>query len=381
MPKLDGVALIVSGETARFRRAEAAVAHLQLPPGWVRRYEYGTNVAQNLNRGVAESLKTGADHVFIMGDDHVFPTLLLFQLLGHQKDLVAPLVTYRHPPFLPIAFKARNARGLWYGIEWGDMPTTGLMEVEAMTNSGMLVHRRVFEAMPYPWFEIGQVDTQHLSEDVYFCAKARNLGFRLYVDVDMPIGHLSPVAFWPKYRGDGRWGIDMEFDPGAIVQVPMDYNFDRAACRINLGCGAYHRRGWVNVDRQPPADYVGDFFTMRFQKVAAVNMTHSLEHLSYCDAPYLLRHVRSWMLPGAVLSIEVPDMEAICRDPDSPAFNLYAYGCHAAHEIHAAGYTAATLKALCEGAGFTVVHTDTFKSEHPERTGMPCLSITGVNVA
>jgi hypothetical protein len=222
LKRLGGLVAVVSGETARFARAEDALNRMKLPPSWEMRRFYGTNVACNLNNGVRYALATGADYLLVIGDDHVFPASLVYHLLSRNVDIVAPLVTFRRPPYAPIAFRDRKEGAyMWETIPWDTLPSEGLMEVAAVTNSGMLMRRSVLEALQDPWFDLGQVHPEHTSEDLHFCEKARACGFRVYLDVDMTLEHLTPIGVKPTRREDGRWGMDAVFDDGIIVALPL----------------------------------------------------------------------------------------------------------------------------------------------------------------
>jgi hypothetical protein len=75
--------------------------------------------------------------------------------------------------------------------------------VAAAGTGGMLVRRKVFEALPRPWFEVGQLRTDSLGEDLWFCKKAGERGFEVWVDWETQMGHLTPAAVWPVHTGEG----------------------------------------------------------------------------------------------------------------------------------------------------------------------------------
>ena len=60
----------------------------------------------------------------------------------------------------------------------------------------VLLHRSVFEGMKYPYFrflfseEEGKSDS-YISEDTYFCAKARGLGVEIWAVPELKCGHLG----------------------------------------------------------------------------------------------------------------------------------------------------------------------------------------------
>lgn len=152
--------------------------------------------------------------------------------------------------------------------------------------------------------------------------------------------------------------------------------------RVNLGCGDFPLEGWVNVDAyNSAADVQADMREVEFEGVEEVLMEHSLEHLPWADALPLLNRIYGWLAPGGVLRIEVPDMAEIMRRGASDPFWVpYIYGAQKPHEgeFHRSGFTDSALDYLLREAGFSEVGTRTFLSEHPWRTGMPCLAAVAV---
>lgn len=146
--------------------------------------------------------------------------------------------------------------------------------------------------------------------------------------------------------------------------------------KVNLGAGRYPQPGYLNIDIQPPADVIGDFREMTFTDVDEVRLDHVLEHFSWTEAPTLLRQWASWLKPDGLLHVEVPDMRAICEDPEAETFQRYAYGCHKnPWEYHQAGYTLRSLSLLLMDLGYYIESGTRFKSDCPSRVGMPCLIV------
>jgi hypothetical protein len=101
---------------------------------------------------------------------------------------------------------------------WKDLPESGLVECVAAGTGGMLIRKKVLTAMPAPWFEVGQVNTERLSEDLHFCTKARGLGFSIYADMDTPIGHTTPMTIWPRgYEGSQH--VEADIGQGYVVSL------------------------------------------------------------------------------------------------------------------------------------------------------------------
>ncbi len=146
--------------------------------------------------------------------------------------------------------------------------------------------------------------------------------------------------------------------------------------KLNLGCGEFPLPGFINVDLQAPADVVGDFtkdFT--FTNVQEVRMTHVLEHIPWTRTVETLTLVHSWMVPGAEIIVEVPDMDAIiARGVFDHDAQIAVYGIQSSPgEFHMAGFTVRNLRIALAEAGFANTAAVTFLSEHPARVGFPCL--------
>jgi hypothetical protein len=85
-----------------------------------------------------------------------------------------------------------------------DIPAT-LCRVDAFGFGGCLISRKVFEQTPEPWFTIDY----RAGEDIAFCKRVRDAGFKLHVDGRYSVGHigLPPVvsgADWEKYKAEHK---------------------------------------------------------------------------------------------------------------------------------------------------------------------------------
>lgn len=210
-----GAILVVSGDRTTYPEFAANVATLQTTPGsrlyWQR--AGGGALAEARNVLVQQALESGAAWCWFIDDDHVFPSGVLGPLLQHNRDVVVPLVMTRKPPIRPVMWQqfpvASSATDeelmqLW---RWHREPPAmkegqrGLIEIGHGGTGGMLIAARVFRALSQPWFEWRRFDGQTCGEDTWFCLKARRAGFRIWCDLDTPIGHLTTCAVWPDMTG------------------------------------------------------------------------------------------------------------------------------------------------------------------------------------
>jgi len=182
----------------------------------------GPSVARNRN-DVITRLFHGEWVCFIDDDQPVHPDMLL-SLLSRDKDIVGALYSTKRPPFVPIVFKAETPDDEFTTCEWKDFRGhRGLYgPVVACGTGGMLIRRRVFDAIKAPWF-----NAMEFTDDLYFCRKARKHGFEIFVDLDAKIGHTSTHTVWPLCK-DGEYGVDVVLDT-LHVQIIDDESEPAAA--------------------------------------------------------------------------------------------------------------------------------------------------------
>jgi hypothetical protein len=150
-----------------------------------------------------------------MGDDHVFRPDMLLRLLDHDVDVVVPMCVQKHPPFLPVIYDSLGPDGKFNLIDLRNKEEK-LYEVYAAGSAGMLIKRHVLEAMEKPIFEFGKIGDENVGEDVMFCHKVQEAGFKIYADLSLKLGHLRPVTLTSEMK-DGKWGVVFDFDEkGAI---------------------------------------------------------------------------------------------------------------------------------------------------------------------
>jgi hypothetical protein len=200
---------VCSGDLTRYADFAIALMHQQTPPGTKLIWAKGVDVVSNMNlmcRGMR------GDWLWMIGDDHVFDPDLLVRLLEHEVDVVVPLCLKRSPPYDPVVYSHQNERGEYVGTI--DLPEHGLVEIHAAGSAGMLVRRHVLDALEEPVFETHG----GLNEDLSFCAKVRDAGYRIWCDVDALLGHIGIISVWPLFR-DEEWQIALHLGNGEVMPI------------------------------------------------------------------------------------------------------------------------------------------------------------------
>lgn len=211
-----GMVGVIAHDAARFSLFGVSMSNLDKPEGSTVRWKLGVNLAENLNRLVRDCLDSDADWLWLLGDDHAFESHMLTTLLDHDVDIVVPLCLRRWPPFQPVFFVGESERRLG---DLNEYPDGGLIEIHSVGSGAMLIRREVLESMRDPWFEYGALDHEQLSEDLWFCDKARLRNFRIWCDLDLPLGHITSTVVWPQNRADG-WSFGLGFPEGMVISMP-----------------------------------------------------------------------------------------------------------------------------------------------------------------
>lgn len=132
-------------------------------------------------------------HLLWIDDDATFPSDAVKRLLAHRLPIVGGLCFGRRPPYPPILLHEDPKSEIGYRFQY-EYPE-GLVEVDATGCHFLLVKRQVFEDV-YKRCTTpreGPFTQRGFGEDVSFCQRARECGYRIMVDASVKIGHLGEV--------------------------------------------------------------------------------------------------------------------------------------------------------------------------------------------
>lgn len=147
----------------------------------------GTNVHKARNQ-IADSMK--GDYLMFLDSDMVFSTDIFDRLVASDVDIVSGMCFMREYPFKP-AFMRIDSEGLYKPVE--DFEPNRLIEVDAVGMACTLIKKKVLDAIGKPYFEFmkNEKTGDIMGEDVSFCKKAKDKGFKVFVDTSLEIGHIA----------------------------------------------------------------------------------------------------------------------------------------------------------------------------------------------
>lgn len=233
-PQLDkadfppGAMIVPCHDMARYHQFTYDLMLLDVPDGTIPIMNRSSSIVQNMNMSVEMMLDSDAEWAWIVGDDHGFKRDIVLQLLAHDLDVVVPLCTKRGPPFSLVLYDGEcgvdeYGRPLYNTMQFHDLPQDGkLFEVAAAGTAGMLVKRHVFEAIGAPWFR--NWDDTVINEDMVFCRRIKEAGFKIMVDPTQRISHIGILAAFPE-EIDGKWGLSLDLH-GAAMHIPGGIKLD-----------------------------------------------------------------------------------------------------------------------------------------------------------
>lgn len=167
------------------------------------------------NSACADALAAGFTWCMFLDDDVIPPGDVFFRLAAHNQDIVSGLYYRRQEPICPVAMTIDAQGQPQWVTSWS--PPNSMLEVDLVGAGCLLIHRRVLERMPPPWFvwEIGKAKDAPsvtpgsggaMSEDFAFCMRAKRAGFKVHLDTSIRCEHV----------GLGQSSGDGSFKPSSL---------------------------------------------------------------------------------------------------------------------------------------------------------------------
>jgi len=158
------------------------------------------NLSRGRNMVVDKFLETRHEWLFMVDTDTVFRRDTISALLGRDKDIISGLIQINNTPKNPSMFNRLHddpaGTPVYYSIT--DYPPGECIQVDAVGASCLLAHRSVYEdiAQELPnkaaqWFQEVQQGNELVGEDITFCQRALKIGYEIYVDTAVPVGHIK----------------------------------------------------------------------------------------------------------------------------------------------------------------------------------------------
>lgn len=153
------------------------------------------------NQLIEGAKQNNCSHVLFLDTDHVHHLETIPKLLSCERSIVSGLSFMRTPPYEPVMFKGEinNYETI---TEW---EKDSVIEVDSVGAASLLVDMKVFENIEYPYFQFWKNPSDDpslypvIGEDVVFCNKAKEAGYKIYVDTSCTNQHLGQIEVDQEY--------------------------------------------------------------------------------------------------------------------------------------------------------------------------------------
>lgn len=177
------------------------------------RVESSGLLSRGRNELVANFLKGDAQWLLMVDSDEVLEVETFDKLVATAHDVSHPIVAglyfgawpgEYYPTAVPLIFRA-NPNSTFDSIV--DYPPNSVIPVDSAGTGCLLIHRSVLEKIraeatahegDWCWFRDMPVNGAWFSEDHFFCARARALGFKLHAHTGATLPHRK--QFWLEAR-------------------------------------------------------------------------------------------------------------------------------------------------------------------------------------
>ncbi len=165
----------------------------------------------------------GFDYLMFIDDDVLLPMDAFSRLQKANKDIIAGVTLIRGYPYHPMIF---NFMGPLLGAEnkchfvddYKDKADpNGLLECDAVGFSCCLIKVDILKKLKPPYFITGENHT----EDVYFCARAKNeiRGCSVWVDTQVKTAHILGDDIIEPDNLEARMLFDEQANPGLAAKT------------------------------------------------------------------------------------------------------------------------------------------------------------------
>lgn len=196
VPSMDYVPVDFANSLALLKKPEDC--------DWTLQFEIGSLIYVARNKLAEKAVKAGADFVLWLDSDMIFDPDVLLELMEDVQrenvDMVTGLYFRRVPPHTPVLFDQLDLdlkEGSCTWSEFSEVPAE-LFEIGGAGFGCLLMKTEVFLKVLEDhqlWFS--PISTA--GEDLSFCWRARQSGYRIFCDPKLTLGHVARTVVDKDY--------------------------------------------------------------------------------------------------------------------------------------------------------------------------------------
>jgi len=151
---------------------------------------YLIDEARNILTEKAKSMQEKPDYVFYIDCDTIFKSDSLIKLVEADKDVISGMYFQRQKPYMPCVFKEDEHKTACFNTNY---KPNSIIEVDFVGAGSLLIKMEALEKISYPYFYILRDNATHstIGEDIVFCSKLRNVGYKIHLHTGVLLGHIG----------------------------------------------------------------------------------------------------------------------------------------------------------------------------------------------
>ena len=159
----------------------------------------GTLVYYARNRLANKAINEHYTHVLWLDSDMVFNEQVVDDLMEVGKDMVCGAFVSRRPPYGPCVYTSIEKNHVTQVKDWGLKP----FRVDGCGFATVLTSVDLLQAVTQKFGTCFQ-PTDYYGEDLAFCWRVKQLGYEIWCEPTVRVGHIAHV---PVYAGQENMGI------------------------------------------------------------------------------------------------------------------------------------------------------------------------------
>lgn len=148
----------------------------------------GSLIYEARERLAAMAVNNGFDHILWLDSDQMFKPTLMIDFVSSEKDMVTGVIPMRRPPYIPCVYKIKDDE-LKQVTELGDR----LFEVDGCGFGAVFMKTEILQKC-FDKYKTCFQPIYGYGEDLSFCLRVKELGYKIYADPRIDIGHIAKTV-------------------------------------------------------------------------------------------------------------------------------------------------------------------------------------------
>lgn len=173
-----------------------SIFDLQVPDGYKLDFQYFYGYQIDQIRNLIADWGKRYDYLLCVDSDIVLPYDCIEKMLAADKDIISGLYIQRIPGTQILEIYKDASNGVT-NHQFEDIKDLGVFQISACGLGCCLIKSEVLRTMEYPHFVYKSAlsHAHTFSEDIYFCCKAREIGFTVWADATIRCEHIGQTKF------------------------------------------------------------------------------------------------------------------------------------------------------------------------------------------